>query len=179
MGRGGSLPPLWASIFVHWSLSQPIEIAIIIPTLSLLQAAFNCGPSSHPDFIKNYFLLTRMLEFFDRRDKFRKSGLEAPLMGGIGERKRRWRAREGQKWKGREELEGGGGGISLHFLSNSPFPPIPDCMIEQLMPPCIIIYDVSSLVFVEQWMPIGVRWPRGRAPPCIGSPEADGAYPWV
>ena len=34
-GRGGSLPPLWASIFVHWSLFQPIEIAIIIPTLSL------------------------------------------------------------------------------------------------------------------------------------------------
>ena len=27
-----------------------------------------------------------MLEFFDRRDKYRKSGLEAPLMGGIGER---------------------------------------------------------------------------------------------
>ena len=53
------------------------------------QGDFNCGPSSHPDFIKNYFLLTRMLEVFDRRDKYRKSGLEAPLMGGIGERKRR------------------------------------------------------------------------------------------
>ena len=63
----------------------------------LRQAAFNCGPSSHPDFIKNYFLLTLMLEFFE-------SGLEAPLMWGIGERKRRWRARKGQKWKGREEL---------------------------------------------------------------------------
>ena len=53
------------------------------------QGGIKCGPSSHPDFIKNYFLLTRMLEFFDRRDKYRKSGLEAPLMGGIGERKRR------------------------------------------------------------------------------------------
>ena len=39
-GRGGSLPPLWASIFVHWSLFQPIEIAIIIPTLSLLYQFF-------------------------------------------------------------------------------------------------------------------------------------------
>ena len=28
------------------------------------QAAFNCGPSSHPDFIKNYFLLKRMFRFF-------------------------------------------------------------------------------------------------------------------
>ena len=56
---------------------------------SVIQGAFNCGPSSHPDFIKNYFLLMRMLEVFDRRDKYRKSGLEAPLMGGIGERKRR------------------------------------------------------------------------------------------
>ena len=55
----------------------------------LMQGGINCGPSSHPDFIKNYFLLTRMLEFFDRRDKYHKSGLEAPLMGGIGERKRR------------------------------------------------------------------------------------------
>ena len=28
------------------------------------QDAFNCGPSSHPDFIKNYFLLKRMFRFF-------------------------------------------------------------------------------------------------------------------
>ena len=28
------------------------------------QGGFNCGPSSHPDFIKNYFLLTRMFRFF-------------------------------------------------------------------------------------------------------------------
>merc|ERR1712218_42649 len=29
-----------------------------------VQGAFNCGPSSHPDFIKNYFLLKRMFRFF-------------------------------------------------------------------------------------------------------------------
>ena len=28
------------------------------------QAAINCGPSSHPDFIKNYLLLKRMFRFF-------------------------------------------------------------------------------------------------------------------
>ena len=28
------------------------------------QGGFNCGPSSHPDFIKNYFLLKRMFRFF-------------------------------------------------------------------------------------------------------------------
>ena len=31
---------------------------------SSVQGAFNCGPSSHPDFIKNYFLLKRMFRFF-------------------------------------------------------------------------------------------------------------------
>merc|ERR1711994_434208 len=31
---------------------------------TLNQGAFNCGPSSHPDFIKNYFLLKRMFRFF-------------------------------------------------------------------------------------------------------------------
>ena len=46
----------------------------------LVQGGINCGPSSHPDFIKNYFLLTRMLEFFDRRDKYRKSGLEIQIL---------------------------------------------------------------------------------------------------
>ena len=46
----------------------------------MYQGDFNCGPSSHPDFIKNYFLLTRMLEFFDRRDKYRKSGLEIQIL---------------------------------------------------------------------------------------------------
>ena len=46
-----------------------------------------------------------MIEFFDIRDKCSKSGLEASLMGGIGERKM-WRARE--KERGEMEQERGG-----------------------------------------------------------------------
>ena len=49
----------------------------------LHQGDINCGPSSHPDFIKNYFL--------------------------------------------------------SNFLSNSPFPPIPDGRMEQLMSPCRMV----------------------------------------
>ncbi len=55
------------------------------------------------EIIQNDFLITRMIEFLDIRDKCLKSGLEAPLTGGIGERKR-WRAREG-KWREKEEWQ--------------------------------------------------------------------------
>ena len=41
-----------------------IIIIIIIIIVIIIQGAFNCGPSSHPDFIKNYFLLKRMFRFF-------------------------------------------------------------------------------------------------------------------
>ena len=37
---------------------------VIIFDVTTVQGAFNCGPSSHPDFIKNYFLLKRMFRFF-------------------------------------------------------------------------------------------------------------------
>ena len=60
-----------------------LQISLFVKFLVYTQGGIKCGPSSRPDFIKNYFLLTRMLEFFDRRDKHRKSGLEAPLMGGV------------------------------------------------------------------------------------------------
>ena len=58
----------------------------------LIQGKINCGASSEPEIIHNDFLITRMIEFLDIRDICRKLGLEALLMGGIGERKR-WRAR--------------------------------------------------------------------------------------
>ena len=45
-------------------------IKSIIGKISEIQAAFNCGPSSHPDFIKNYFLCERMSDFFDNRDEW-------------------------------------------------------------------------------------------------------------
>ena len=50
------------------------------------QGKINCGASSEPKIIQNDFLLMHMLEFLDIHDKCRKSGLEAPLMGGIGEK---------------------------------------------------------------------------------------------
>ena len=52
--------------------------------------------------------IMRMLEFFDISDNCRKSDLEAPMMGGIGERNR-WRAREkeSEREREREEMMGG------------------------------------------------------------------------
>ena len=58
------------------------------------QGKINCWASSEPEIIQNDFLLTRMIEFFDISDKRHKSGLEAPLMGWIGEGKRGNRGRE-------------------------------------------------------------------------------------
>ena len=46
---------------LEWKLFQGLESPI---PYTILQGAFNCGPSSHPDFIKNYFLLKRMFRFF-------------------------------------------------------------------------------------------------------------------
>ena len=37
------------------------------------QGKINCGASSEPDFIQNYFLWSRMVDFFDNRNKCRKS----------------------------------------------------------------------------------------------------------
>ena len=42
----------------------PILILPLIKMASIGQGDINCGPSSHPDFIKNYFLLKRMFRFF-------------------------------------------------------------------------------------------------------------------
>ena len=67
---------------VSFGLTCPFP-SVALRGATSIQGDINCGPSSHPDFIKNYFLFMRMLEFFDRRDKYRKSGLEAPPMGGI------------------------------------------------------------------------------------------------
>ena len=39
-----------------------------------IQGTTNCGASSEPDFIQNYFLWRRMFNFFDTRDKRRKLG---------------------------------------------------------------------------------------------------------
>ena len=78
---------------------------------NIVQGKINCGASSVPEIVQNNFLITRMIEFLDIRYKCRKSGLEAPLIGGIGERER-WRAREKEregKWRERE----GGSGESL------------------------------------------------------------------
>ena len=41
-----------------------LTLACVGAGVYLRQGGFNCGPSSHPDFIKNYFLLKRMFRFF-------------------------------------------------------------------------------------------------------------------
>ena len=42
-------------------------------TSSHKQGKINCGASSEPDFIQNYFLWSRMVDFFDNHNKCRKS----------------------------------------------------------------------------------------------------------
>ena len=42
---------------------------------ALLQDKINCAASSEPDFIQNYNLCRCMIDCFDNRDKYRKSGL--------------------------------------------------------------------------------------------------------
>ena len=44
----------------------------VFPWYRVSQGKINCGASSEPDFIRNYFLWRRM--FFDNRDKCRKTG---------------------------------------------------------------------------------------------------------
>ena len=40
--------------------------------LAVQQGTFNWQASSYPDFIQNYFLLKRIFDVFDNRDKFNK-----------------------------------------------------------------------------------------------------------
>ena len=46
----------------------------VFPWYRVSQGKINCGASSEPDFIRNYFLWRRMFSFFDNRDKCRKTG---------------------------------------------------------------------------------------------------------
>ena len=61
---------------LHWIDLHFTFQSILSGLLSTNQGGFNCGPSSHPDFIKNYFLLKRMFrEFYtsaapDATDKY-------------------------------------------------------------------------------------------------------------
>ena len=81
-------------------------------------------------------------------------------MGGIEERKRRWRARErqgggGGGWREKGGIEGERGGKwreshYYHFLSNSPFPLSPAARLQQLKPPCVSVWWVGIVGIVGE-----------------------------
>merc|ERR1711994_466566 len=62
------LETIWTKVKVDLDVLQDCPHSTIahdgVKKSRLGQGAFNCGPSSHPDFIKNYFLLKRMFRFF-------------------------------------------------------------------------------------------------------------------
>ena len=99
--------------------------------------------SSNPDFIQNYFLLKRMFDFFDNRNKCRKPGflrgkiytscISMVLLDHFANKSNTFR----------HSLSLSLSPISSHFLLGSPLPPIPDPRIAQLMVPCLI----TSLVY--------------------------------
>ena len=72
-------------------------LSLLLDWMYVYTGKINCGASSEPEIIQNNSLMACMINFLYIRDKWRKSGLEAPLMGGIGERKR-WRARGNGGW---------------------------------------------------------------------------------
>ena len=80
------------------------------------QGAFNCGPSSHPDFIKNYFLLKRMFRFFRHsrqmpyfnvsRQKVTQFNVLGQKVTYLNERNRKEKEERGKR-KRKEEIERG------------------------------------------------------------------------
>ena len=101
--------------------------------------------SSYPDFTQNYFLIKRMFDFSDNRDKCRKprffrgniytSCISMVLLDHF--------ANKSNTFRHSLSLSLSLSPISSHFLLGSPLPPIPDPRIAQLMVPCLI----TSLVY--------------------------------
>merc|ERR1719264_1376828 len=70
------------------------------------QGAFNCGPSSHPDFIKNYFLLKRMFRFFRHSRQMPYFNVLGQKVTYLNERNRKEKE-ERERGKRKEERERG------------------------------------------------------------------------
>ena len=82
-------PPTLSVIHVLWGTFSPQSSQVLSPSESQKNnhekvcpkhGSFNGRASSYLDFIQNYFLLKRMFDFFDNRDKCRKPGF---LRGNI------------------------------------------------------------------------------------------------
>ena len=61
---------------ISWNVKLKFKFLFSLIQNQLLprQGTFNWRASSYPDFNQNYFLLKRMFDFFDNRDKSRKPG---------------------------------------------------------------------------------------------------------
>ena len=82
-------PPTLSVIQVLWGTFSPQSSQVLSPSESQKnnhekvcpkQGTFNWRAPSYPNFIQNYFLLKRMFDFFDNRDKCRLPGF---LRGNI------------------------------------------------------------------------------------------------
>merc|ERR1719266_689545 len=91
-------------------------MVMVLAMMVHIQGAFNCGPSSHPDFIKNYFLLKRMFRFFRHsrqmpyfnvsRQKVTQFNVLGQKVTYLNERNRKEKEERGKR-KRKEEIERG------------------------------------------------------------------------